>query len=93
MTDADLMDANCPHGETWWMCKECEREMNTDLMGGLGLPHAIELTPDELDLLQNAIAGDIADFLIRANHRGIDPSKNDRYQALLAMGRKLGLEL
>jgi hypothetical protein len=26
MTDADLMDANCTHGLTWWECKECERE-------------------------------------------------------------------
>lgn len=23
MTDANLMDADCIHGVTWWECKEC----------------------------------------------------------------------
>lgn len=28
MTDSNLMDANCIHGEVWYECKTCEKEMN-----------------------------------------------------------------
>jgi hypothetical protein len=28
MTDANLMDANCIHGEVWYECKKCEADMN-----------------------------------------------------------------
>lgn len=24
MTDANLMDADCVHGNTWWECPECD---------------------------------------------------------------------
>lgn len=24
MTDANLMDADCIHGNTWWECPECD---------------------------------------------------------------------
>jgi hypothetical protein len=27
MTDANLMDANCVHGEVWYECQACEAEM------------------------------------------------------------------
>jgi hypothetical protein len=25
MTDANLMDADCIHGVTWWECDQCEQ--------------------------------------------------------------------
>lgn len=25
MTDANLMDAKCIHGNTWWECTDCEQ--------------------------------------------------------------------
>lgn len=30
MTDANLMDADCIHGNTWWGCPECDAEMASD---------------------------------------------------------------
>lgn len=27
MSDANLMDADCIHGETWWDCKTCDDEL------------------------------------------------------------------
>jgi hypothetical protein len=27
MTDADLMDAECIHGNTWWECPTCGEEV------------------------------------------------------------------
>lgn len=26
MTDADLVDADCIHGNTWWECPDCAKD-------------------------------------------------------------------
>lgn len=91
MTDADLMDADCIHGIAWYECKECELAMNTDLMGGLGVPFAVELDPAELELLQFAIADRLGAILMRYDVS--EPHVRERYDRLVALGRKLGMEL
>lgn len=88
MTDAKLMDADCIHGVAWYECKVCEREMNDDLMGGLGVPFAIELSPPELDLLYDCIAWRLARML---SHRG--DLDRERFEEYAALGRRFGMEL
>lgn len=48
---------------------------------------------DELDLLHNGIAEQIANLLVRYPPVDSDQRLRDRYDALVKLGRKLGMEL
>ena len=52
----------------------------------LSVPFAIELTPNEVTVAQDAVAAELARYLMH----GVE---NKDYEALVSVGQKLGIEL